>query len=429
MRTHKSLVLQFIGCLLLEERNIAIYAEVVDDKFIQDAELQYLYRYLISYNREGRVYTPWNLVDYIEQRNKKLKGKYSPSVLVSLAEEITSTTLIDQYARQVIESSQAIELAKTFRNQFTKIGKVDLLNLVEETNGYIQGILGMDRKAEPSFDDIEHRAIENMEKRLRGETADVIDSHLEYFQRTCGGYRKGEIIVIGAQQGTGKSFMGLHLLLGMAQNSRKSLYVNLEMNQQDIHHRIAASVTNRTIGEMSSYSPSAESIQLRKDAQPKMRNLSKYMTITQKNSLAYLDAVLRNAAFTEEPFEVVLIDYLQLMKGEGKSLYDQVTSITRGLNEIALKRQVAVIALSQINREGKKRDEPEVYDLKESSEIENAASSIYLMWPMKDQLEQRIPGKVLIKQVKNRHMQLHPMPNLITFDFARCQIKDITPSY
>lgn len=75
--------------------------------------------------------------------------------------------------------------------------------------------------------------------------------------------------------------------------------------------------------------------------------------------------------------DVVMIDYIGLLKGPGKSLYERVTGVSQDLHIMAQQGKIAVVALSQLNRGGK--DEPDMTSLRESGQIEQDADAILLL--------------------------------------------------
>ena len=79
---------------------------------------------------------------------------------------------------------------------------------------------------------------------------------------------------------------------------------------------------------------------------------------------------------------MAIVDYLQLMRGEGKSREEEVSSISRGLKRMALEFGIPIIALAQLNRKVEERREkrPMLSDLRESGSIEQDADVVWLLW-------------------------------------------------
>ena len=80
--------------------------------------------------------------------------------------------------------------------------------------------------------------------------------------------------------------------------------------------------------------------------------------------------------------EIIYIDYLQIVGGDGKSRYDQVTGISVRIHQLAQRHGIMVVALSQLNRESttKATEEPDMSDLRESGQIEQDADAILMIY-------------------------------------------------
>ena len=86
----------------------------------------------------------------------------------------------------------------------------------------------------------------------------------------------------------------------------------------------------------------------------------------------------------------MIIDYLQLIPFDSRnqSKNDAVANISHTIKQLALELNVGLLLLSQVNREGAKREGGlAIYDLKDSGDIENDADVIILMWAEDDDIE------------------------------------------
>jgi replicative DNA helicase len=88
--------------------------------------------------------------------------------------------------------------------------------------------------------------------------------------------------------------------------------------------------------------------------------------------------------------KLLVIDYLQLIPFDSRnqSKNDAVANISHTIKQLALELNVGILLLSQVNREGAKREGGlAIYDLKDSGDIENDADVIVLMWAEDDDIE------------------------------------------
>ena len=86
----------------------------------------------------------------------------------------------------------------------------------------------------------------------------------------------------------------------------------------------------------------------------------------------------------------IIIDYLQLIPWSKKanSKAEGIADISHKIKQIALELNVSILLLSQVNREGAKRESGlSLYDLKDSGDIENDADIVLLLWPRNGYIE------------------------------------------
>jgi replicative DNA helicase len=92
----------------------------------------------------------------------------------------------------------------------------------------------------------------------------------------------------------------------------------------------------------------------------------------------------------KEEFDIIVVDYLQLVKPSGKyrgNRFAEVGEISHGLKAIGVDFKIPVVVLTQLNRqsEGKATKEPSMAEIRESGDIEQDASVILLLWNTDDE--------------------------------------------
>lgn len=130
--------------------------------------------------------------------------------------------------------------------------------------------------------------------------------------------------------------------------------------------------------------------------------------------------------------DLLIVDYVQMLDGRGRTRNDEVGSITRGLKALAMEWQIPVLGLSQLTRENdKQRREPELSDLRDSGEIEQDADAVFFLFGEKQEEGAKIYSR-WFKCAKQRDGELFRTEmtfngELVTFrSFEQLAIQGIT---
>ena len=200
------------------------------------------------------------------------------------------------------------------------------------------------------------------------------------------GLKKGELILIAARPGQGKTSMALNLARYIGEHSGQTVAVfSLEMSREELVQRLlssAAMVDGKKLA-MGRLSPSDWDRVVAAAAQ-----LSKTDIRVDDNStlsVADMNAQCRRLG----NLGLVVIDYLQLMQTSGsghsyasESRTQAVSDMSRMLKIMAKELNVPVICLSQLNRanEGRTNKRPMLSDLRESGSIEQDADIVIALY-------------------------------------------------
>lgn len=235
----------------------------------------------------------------------------------------------------------------------------------------------------------------------------------EIDQAIGGGFCRGEMVVIGARPSHGKTALVLQLLHGISRE-QPCLLFNSEMSEIMLGQRI----NTRIMGGM----PESDW----PDEQPEdwyrywighrsclaveaCRDVRKIVQLMRAN--------VENDYGPRKPPRVVAIDYLQLLKGQGKGRYEQITDVSVQLRVATSELNCATVVCAQLSREVARPTKsgetlvrmPVMSDLRDSGQIEQDADVVLLLqWPWKENPE-KPKHEFLISVAKNRNRAIvHP---------------------
>lgn len=223
------------------------------------------------------------------------------------------------------------------------------------------------------------------------------------------GMRSGQLIIIGARPGMGKSALALNLAVNsVMQTNQPALIFTLEMQCEELSMRVLSSMAKVDGKKIKTKNFGPHDLSHIAKAASIMSKMPIYIDDTSAITLMEIISICRKKK-AEEGLSIVVIDYLQLM-GVNKSVprEQQISEISRGLKGMAKDLGVPVIALSQLNRasEAKTFDKsspsknttrPTSANLRESGAIEQDADAIMLIYR-----DDSNPGVAEIIITKNR---------------------------
>ncbi len=200
--------------------------------------------------------------------------------------------------------------------------------------------------------------------------------------KATAGLHAGEMIIIAARPGMGKTAFALNIATNAAQNTKKAIAIfNLEMPAEQLVNRMRSAV-----GQVDSYK--IQTGQLQHEDWKRINEANSQLAETNIQivddagiTAAEIKAKCRTLANKEEGLGLVIIDYLQLVTSGGRrpeSRQQEVSDISRSLKTMAMELKVPVIALAQLSRSAEKREnnQPMLADLRESGSIEQDADMV-----------------------------------------------------
>ena len=203
------------------------------------------------------------------------------------------------------------------------------------------------------------------------------------FDELTGGLHGGQMIVIAARPGVGKSTLALDIARSASiHHQMTTVFFSLEMSRTELAMRVLSAEGKISMGRLKKGDLDTEgwtnlaTLQGRIDSAPLFIDDSPNMTLME------IRAKCRRLKQRND-LKLVVLDYLQLMSSGKKveSRQQEVSEFSRSLKLLAKELDVPVIALSQLNRGSEQRTDkrPMVSDLRESGSIEQDADMVILL--------------------------------------------------
>lgn len=217
-----------------------------------------------------------------------------------------------------------------------------------------------------------------------------------------GGLRAGGFYILAARPAVGKSSFSQAIGTNLARNDHPTLLLSQEMAATEVADRSVASTGRVDSGQLLSGQMTREGWSRAVDALDALTRLPLYVDDQGALTLREIKAKARGV----KGLQVLVIDYLQLCSSalSDSNRNAQLEQLTRGLKAFAKEAGLAVIALSQLNRDVEKRGtrRPNLSDLRDSGAIEQDADVVLFLWPVREFGDRRILGLGVEKNRQGR---------------------------
>ena len=219
-------------------------------------------------------------------------------------------------------------------------------------------------------------------------------------------FRPGDLVVLAARPGMGKTAFALNLLERVAVQDKKAvLMFSLEMPRDQLVVRLLSSLARVSHDSLRRHRLQANDRSRLTTAGSQLRDTVIHVDDSSQPSLAQIRAKARRLK-REGKLDLLIIDYLQLLHAKAESRQNEVSLISRTLKSIARDLEVPVLALAQLNRKAEDRSDhkPMLSDLRESGSIEQDADMV-MMLMREDYYNETEENrdKAMLSIAKNRH--------------------------
>lgn len=197
------------------------------------------------------------------------------------------------------------------------------------------------------------------------------------------GLHPGQMVVIAARPGVGKSTLGLDIMRAAAiKHKIPSLLFTLEMSVEEVNMRLLSAECGVELNHIRSGGVTAREWAKMAAKQNEIAEAPLFLDDTANNTMSQIRQKARRVQ-QRHGLGLIVIDYLQLMTGDRRtdSRQQEVSEISRSIKLLAKELGVPILAMSQLNRGSESRTDnrPKVSDLRESGSIEQDADAVWLI--------------------------------------------------
>ena len=320
------------------------------------------------------------------------------SVMVALEGKVADA---GQYLNQMVQSTPssagAARNAKIVRDKAVKrsligIGRdiaetaasspADSAVMVDRATSLLEKLAEARISAEPvraSDEMVLH--LGEIEKRMAGGGRTISTGYPAIDARLSGGMRGGDLIVVAGRPKMGKTAFALNVACNVAVD-HAALILSMEMPKSQLHDRNLSTLGRIALSRlMQPATMDDQDWNSLTHATMKMQDLNLYLD--DQGGLRLIDVRMKaKGVKRRHGLDFMVVDYLQLMEGDGDNRNAQIEGITRGLKTLAKELDLAIMLLSQLNRKLEERPDkrPKPSDLRDSGSIEQDADAVVLLY-------------------------------------------------
>ena len=343
----------------------------------------------------GQPVDALTIKDHLEQRDE-LASCGGEAYLADLVSAVPTSANVKHYADLVRERSVLRDLLSVCSgvsrdvyeesardvNEHLDLAEKNILAIAENFNRSRPAFSKMSELMLQSYTELEDRYANSA-------VVTGITTGFDDLDERTSGMQRGDLVIVAGRPSMGKTAFSMNLAQNASmraddKNSGVVAVFSLEMSSQQIAMRMLACEARVDMQHLRTGRFSSDDWRKLASASGALAESKIFVDDTPAISVMELRSKCRRLKRENKGLDMVLIDYIQLMSGRTNSenRAQEVSEISRALKGLAKELDVAVIALSQLNRSLEQRADkrPVMSDLRESGAIEQDADVIMFIY-------------------------------------------------
>ena len=393
---------QLLGALLTNNDTFDRVTAIIGPQHFYDPVHARIFEIAAARIAKNALASPVTLKAFLED-DEGLKELGGPAYLARLAGSAISSFAARDYAQMIYDLAIRRELIQLGNDISAKAGHVDIASepkeqIVEAEQALYK--LGEQGQADSGFQSFLRAVTDAVnvanaaymrEGGLAGIATDLMD-----MDKMLGGLHKSDLLILAGRPSMGKTSLATNIAFNVAKAYKRGQlpggtegtveggvvgFFSLEMSAEQLAGRILAEAS-----EISSHKirqGDMDEIEFRRfvEAAKDLEACPLYIDDTAAIPIAQLSARARRLKRTHG-LDLLIVDYLQLVRGTSENRVQEIGEISMGLKAIAKELNIPVIALSQLSRQVESREDkrPQLSDLRESGSIEQDADVVMFVY-------------------------------------------------
>lgn len=376
-----------LGAIFLQPASLTLASEVLIPEDFYRAAHQKIYNAMLDLSDKGEPVDLVTVTTELADVNL-LEEIGGVSYLSDLANSVPTAANIEYYSKIVEEKSILRRLIRTAttiaQDGYSREDEVEVvLNEAEKTIMEVA-----QRKNAGAFKNIKDVLVETYDniELLHDNKGDVtgIPTGFTELDRMTAGFQRNDLIIVAARPSVGKTAFALNIAQNVATKTDENVAIfSLEMGADQLVMRMLCAEGNIDAQRLRTGSLTSDDWGKLTMAMGSLSNSGIYIDDTPGIRVSEIRSKCRRLK-QEAGLGMILIDYLQLIQGSGRSdnRQQEVSEISRTLKELARELKVPVIALSQLSRGVEQRQDkrPMMSDIRESGSIEQDADIVAFLY-------------------------------------------------
>ena len=377
-----------IGSMIMDREAIVVASEIVLGDDFYNKQYGVLFDTMVELNDESKPVDLVTLQDRLKEKDVPPEVS-SLEFIRDLVTAVPTSANIKYYANIVAEKStlrKLIRLNEEIANN-CYVGKDSLEDILADTEKRVFDLVQRRNTGEfVPIRQIVMNAMDNIERAShnKGNVTGVATGFLDLDYRTAG-MQPSDLILVAARPSMGKTAFVLNVAQYVAFKQDKTVAIfSLEMSKEQLVNRLFSMESKVDSQHLRTGNLSDAEWEKLIESAGVIGKSHLIIDDTPGISISEMRSKCRKYKL-EHNLEMIIIDYLQLMSGSGKSTdsrQQEISDISRSLKALARELHVPVIALSQLSRAVEQRPDhrPMLSDLRESGAIEQDADVVMFIY-------------------------------------------------